>query len=636
MLLAVLLLALPQVREAVPVPAPETFPVEVDFRAQETWRAEAAAVPGISVEVGVDRPGSSPCFVDSPVLARFLSDERGRIRGTLDVPLAWKQDARARLWARVETPGYARNTAERSTAGGLEPTVLVARTGRTLFGVVRASDGEPVEDAEVWLDDAVYARCATTLAGGRFALHVPGAGLHRLHARAVGVGSSTIQVREPGPLAQIVLSGGGLLSGVVLDPSGEPVRGLRLWIVPVGFDCLPRAAVFVEAERNGGTFGGEAATGEAGEFALPALVPGEYRVFGSWTRPTSFPWRASQGFQELLGTVRVDGAGERSRGVELRSRQHRIEVHLVDERGRPVDVWSLGKDGERRTGLRLGAGDGRLQFGSGFLATGHAAVRAVEEDREYVVSLQDERFVYQEMRIDVPFGRFRAPVTFVVGAPATPARLAIRVLDPYGADFERPWITLRSAESGREVDSSVRSGLPPRSLTTGSRWSVTVPPGRFIVEASSEPLLGCVIPELYPRTPHLPAEVEVLLRAGEVAEVVLRLGAAGAVDLEPTVSPEPRLSPLDAFRLGSEGCRQRLGGRVVELVSARGELLPVEFQNLGLDRSGVPWIVPGYSARGLTPIPPGRWLLRALGEDGSPVLERWIEIVAGDVTRVPW
>ena len=46
-------------------------------------------------------------------------------------------------------------------------------------------------------------------------------------------------------------------------------------------------------------------------------------------------------------------------------------------------------------------------------------------------------------------------------------------------------------------------------------------------------------------------------------------------------------------------------------------------------------VLPRFAARGLTPIPPGRWTLRVLGEEG-PILERTVEIEAGKTTSVAW
>ena len=74
-----------------------------------------------------------------------------------------------------------------------------------------------------------------------------------------------------------------------------------------------------------------------------------------------------------------------------------------------------------------------------------------------------------------------------------------------------------------------------------------------------------------------------------------------------------------AFLVGADGRRQAVGSLDVE----------------GGHSLGQDWIVPGWAARSLDPLPPGAWTLR-IEREGRVLFERAVTIVAGQTTTVRW
>jgi hypothetical protein len=183
----------------------------------------------------------------------------------------------------------------------------------------------------------------------------------------------------------------------------------------------------------------------------------------------------------------------------------------------------------------------------------------------------------------------------------------------------------------------------PRSST----WNVELPPGRFRVHASAEPTFGCVISRPLPRAPHLPATLEIELLPDAEETFVLELGAAGQLDFE-SLGRGPAPGEVDERLFdddpqgSSDDTRTRVGGTWMRLYDEAGakiaDLGPFEVPGLRAGAAGlfgIDWLVRGWPARCLAPLPVGRWTLRAENEHGV-VFEREITIEEGQVTTVRW
>lgn len=420
--------------------------------------------------------------------------------------------------------------------------------------------------------------------------------------------------REPVPLPG-PLPGPREVVGTVLDGDGRPLAGYHLLAIPAGRLSPASAEERRAAERDGRLLGASVRTDGLGRFALPGLVPGEYTFHASFLPRLS--WRRSSPSEnaDWLRTTAVGGVrvSEDTPPLVLHGHARRLEIRVLDEQGRPV----IATDDEHRHGptrlpLRVEAADDWHWWWP--RAVGDRHVLEVVPDVELVVIWQQDEVPYVERRVRTAFAPECQTVELRLGPQGTPARLDLRVLDPHGRPFEDPIVDVRS-EEGRRVAGSIVPGTPGRNLATSS-WSVALPPGRFTVTASSRELGGCIVPEELPREPFLPARAEIEVVAGETRSLELRLGPAGHLDLVP---------------LEEDGGPEY--GQVV-LRSGSRRLEP-KF-DLPQSSSPVGWLVRSRAARGIDPIPPGRWTLTLESRNGSVHFERDIEIVAGQVTVVRW
>ena len=632
----------------------ETFEVSVLLRAQRRFEDDAPAAEGIRIAVGVGREGDAPRYSDREVLARATSGEDGRVAVTLHVPKEWKDAPDAWIWARVETPGFRERVARRALKAPEDDlTKVMVYPGGTLYGTVVTGDGAPVEGARVWSvrRGEAGASCRSqdeSDAAGRFAVEVFEAGRHAIHARASGLGSGTSPSLQldphsmPAEWIEVEVGGGTVVDGRVVDPRGESVAGMSVLAIPAGRSAFPEWEECVEREVGGGLFGDLTRTDREGRIRFPALVPGEYACFGSWSlrSPDGFGTKAKE-LGEPIGMLSVGAPGEPQ---DLVFRQRRIELKLLDARGEPPDWECNAKRPWRDCALTVEVRD-ELYSWQTWRRVGDIVVVPVEPDVEYCIAWQDPAYRYAERSVVVPWEHFRVPIELRLGEQVEGAELSVRVLTPDGKPLgdgdDEPHVFVLSPDSGRTVALSQRpGGLFGTARTKVDGWKTTLPPGRYLVRATSDPVYGCIVPHPYPRTPYCPAEAIVELEAGRTSDVELSFGRSGHLDFLATGVPararpirHEELSPIRVVNLWE--MRGKFGGGFASFEPrGRERIERLEFDIPGaLGRAD--WILPGWDARCLTPLPPGPGRLRVEGEEGV-LYEGDVVVREGEVTVVRW
>jgi RNA polymerase sigma-70 factor (ECF subfamily) len=205
-------------------------------------------------------------------------------------------------------PGFAASRVEVRADTDEDPIVqdFVLGPGASLIGTVTDEQGRPLAGVVVQ-EHSRYEETATTSAEGRFRLeHLkPDVDQNADAFRADRVRVSKKLTLVPGEnRCDFVLPRGVPVSGVVLMPDGAPARGTRL--------CLG----FITAIAR-----------EHGEFALPAVPPGEHRLVAER--------RGCAAFEQA---VRVEAGAESVNGLVLRLvAPHFLAGRVTDEDDQPIE-----------------------------------------------------------------------------------------------------------------------------------------------------------------------------------------------------------------------------------------------------------------------------------------------------------
>lgn len=199
-----------------------------------------------------------------------------------------------------------------------DPVIVRLRRGAELaVEVVSAAGHEPIAGAEVELRGLAHRR-ASTGAGGEAELAGIPPGSYQLTARAPGFARASAWIfigSEGARRRRLELSPGAAVSGVVIDPGGEPVAGAR--VVWAGMSDWTMFA----SERFDA-----AVTDAAGRFRIDALPAGSFRFIAR--HPELAPGTSEP--------IALDGTSERT-GVEIRmSRGATLTGRVVDGDGAAV------------------------------------------------------------------------------------------------------------------------------------------------------------------------------------------------------------------------------------------------------------------------------------------------------------
>ncbi|MBK7641622.1 MAG: carboxypeptidase regulatory-like domain-containing protein [Planctomycetes bacterium] len=280
------------------------------------------------------------------------------------VEVAYRLTGNSDLYAYVELP------VEHMTAGQTLAVELALEPGGTLRGVVQASDGKPLEGAQVkaarageWFGvDDHEVRSAKTDSAGAFELaHVP-AGALKLQASATGYLQSEkldIDLRA-GVVTEgalLVLREGQSVSGVVRFADGKPASGAE---VRLSFDLSQMSGMSAFNALEGAE--GKDTADAQGQFVIRGLGKGPFTVRASSLPAGTAPTDEKQK-EELKWRARADGvtpgtsnlelllrAGEGLRGVVLDIEQKpvaKFKLHAQHE-GKGA-LGAIGQDTQERS-----------------------------------------------------------------------------------------------------------------------------------------------------------------------------------------------------------------------------------------------------------------------------------------------
>lgn len=603
--------------------------------------------------------------VDAP-----LYEGRTDANGTARVELAladFPDDGFPRLCARVIEPGFQQHvklgkaTREREKADEIQ---LMAVRGATARGRVVGAAGHGVQ-SQVRLCEWSVANGArelqpgsraSTLADGWFELHLVRSiedGVLIAEAGAAGTASLTgvtLALEHPPTDLELVLRGGGLVRGRLVDRSGSPAAGVDMLVLLAELDDERGSFVPPEPLHSLRQIEGLGRTWAT----LVSARDGSFGVGG--LRRESYSVRARTGqdhagrYPILLTPSPVPADGS---GLVLRLARPHIVVRLLDNEGRawPQDDQRRARSHERRSEcapwpdrpvvrvFATHADDGGTLVATEalkgkVLQTGECICEVTEGTR-CLVSVLGGGFDGAPREVDVPPGQDRVEVEFRARELGEPGAVAVRVFHQ-GSELQ-----------GRAAPFSVRLEHVASAVAVTNCTS-TDSPSPYVLRAPAGTYRAVVEGETwtdhqhgYVLTPraHGRAEAEVQLLPGLTQELALEIdaGASLEVRLEGASSEADvaglgeALDWLDEDQERAEAARARL-----HLERPGHAPLPVEFETQ---------VGPGAWAKGLTDAwPLGKTHLSARLPTGRHVLvgrlpggreaRVEVELRAGETTAV--
>lgn len=644
----------------------------------ETFARDARTLPEIAFVAGVatgkdavarglDAPEAGDASVASEWVARRgRTGEDGSCRLPLDLPETWflqREPEDLWLWGHLVQPGHQQRIRlaplppEIGVDGGEAHLRLQARRGATVRGHVRRADGGPGESTRLRLlihadGDLDTEDWATAGPSGAFRMHTDRPGTFALHAMHAQQGSAfrddlVIQAGDPPRDVELTLRGSGVLAGVLRDPRGAPVRLHRLWALPAdhGGTGLHDSTRLAQV-RGDGLMDAQCLTDEEGRFRLTGLREGLYVI------------RAHDGVElEFPEVLTPDPVPTGTEDLELVHARHVLLVRVLDHGGTPLvprvlPPWDPSIQGELSVYCARATPEGRLDADHAWrevhatTSPGGAVAFHLEPDVPYVFGVLSPEHPLVEQTVLLPPDAYEDLREVRLPPPAPPATLDLTILRPDGEPFvEHVNVSVRSATTGCPVQVS-------GEYDEGPYFRAKLPAGSWRVHVDAEPPRGHH-GEIFDATPFAPAETLVVLRAGEVLPVDLRLGASGRLEvwfeLPPGWTSGERVPGGDEGEGGEdwlEPFRRSIGGARVELrrptEEGGSEVVRPVFDLTYVRNLELPahlgavitsWIPPGIPMGSMNPLPVGTWTVR-LEAPGCVPLEREVQIEAGAVCRV--
>ena len=259
-------------------------------------------------------------------------------------------------------------------AGAVRRVDLEVERRGTAEGIVVDAEGQPVADARIWLSNTATWKegFEATRAGDDGRFEVPIGRNHYIGARKAGHLPSLLRdadAKTPGQTLtfRLDLRGpAGRVTGTVLDPTGRPCGGARVW---VGSEFAFSRSSLTDDERLTMPAGRPARTTEDGTFAIDGVEPGSVRVQAG--APGFAPWQ---------GEVVVAASGQAHVEVQLEPGAV-VRGRAFDARRQPVpEAWVMhGRSGDLAARATRADGDGWFELDS--LPAGNVTLEARAKER---------------------------------------------------------------------------------------------------------------------------------------------------------------------------------------------------------------------------------------------------------------
>jgi protocatechuate 3,4-dioxygenase beta subunit len=432
----------------------------------------------------------------------------------------------------------------------------VERAAASIGGVVvDATSGEPIRRATVTaLEQGVPGgpRIAVTNDEGRFVFRNLGAGRYIVTAvkaaylataygatRLMSAGSTptgtAIAVADGEQKSDVTLrlTRGGVITGVVRDGAGQPVRGA--WVALVVHRRSP-----ITGERGLSSAPGSATTDPRGEYRLFGLPPGEYIVVVNPSRT---------GFDVGVNDF------EQTRAEDVRRLLDRSGSPGSTARTPPLPGQSAPEVSRRPT--------------YGYAPVFFPGTTSLPDAIPVVIGAGEERAGIDLQLQVLPQSRLSGVVTGLDGNPAAGRYVFLRNSSPYSG---------QAGVSGVSTDSHGRYSI------------VGIPPGRYVVEA--QPMEGRL-----PGGSGPPAwgRADVTIAAGEDATMNLALQPTLTVSGQLRVEGLPSSPPMDLTRVRID-LTSPMGAFASAVVTADGRftitgLVPDAYRFFVSAPFATPWFV---------------------------------------------
>ena len=346
-----------------------------------------------------------------------------------------------------------------------------AKGAGSIRGRVVGEAGEPMAGVQVYIAPRGYAgyfrpQRANTDDEGNFQITGLDPGLYVINANMPGYvadtdpSTSRPAAYRPGDTATVRLVKGGVITGAVTDPQGEPVVaiGVRAYRVR-DLDGRPVSAF-------GYNFGSEDSTDDRGVYRIYGLTPGVYVVSAGVAREAFFGWASA--YTGNAATFYPSGTRDTASEITVRAGQENagVDIRYRDEQGRRVTgrvELPAGVQPDANTGVGV-----TLTYASSSLQAGLTSVRPSAGGLSFSfegVADGDYDLQASSGGREGPTGASPPQRVSVRGADVTGLRLALAPLASVSGSLVIEQAS--AAERAREICKQQRASmLPQETLVT--------------------------------------------------------------------------------------------------------------------------------------------------------------------------